>query len=78
MEELAAAVKQNNKILIVDAMSSFGGIPFDVSKLGIDFLASFSNKCIQGVSDFGIIIAKTSTLKSCEGNSRSLCLDLVG
>jgi len=78
LEELAAVAKQYGKTLIVDAMSSFGGIPFDVSDLGIDFLASSSNKCIQGVPGFGVIIAKRETLKKCAGNARSLCMDLVG
>ena len=36
------------KTSIVDAMSSFGGIPLDVDALGIDFLISSANKCIQG------------------------------
>jgi 2-aminoethylphosphonate-pyruvate transaminase len=78
LEELSAVVKSHGKILMVDAMSSFGGIPFDVSKLGIDFLASSSNKCIQGVPGFGIVIAKRETLQQCKGNARSHCLDLVG
>jgi len=75
---LAAVAKRHGKVLIVDAMSSFGGIPLDVGALGIDFLASSSNKCVQGVPGFGIIIARTASLTACEGNARSLCLDLVG
>ena len=78
LPQLSAVTKQYGKTLIVDAMSSFGGIPFDVSELGIDFLASSSNKCIQGVPGFGFVIAKRSTLEKCDGNARSLCMDLVG
>jgi len=78
IEELSAVVKRLGKILIVDAMSSFGAILFDAGKLGIDFLASSSNKCIQGVPGFGIVIAKRDTLKNCDKNARSLCMDLVG
>lgn len=57
-------------------MSSFGGIPLDVNELGIDFLISSSNKCIQGVPGFGFIIARRSELKYCKGVARSLSLDI--
>ena len=57
-------------------MSSFGGIPFDMADCGIDFLASSSNKCIQGVPGFAFVIAKRDELEKCGGNARSLCLDL--
>jgi len=78
IEELSGLVKAAGKTLIVDAMSSFGGIPFDIGKLGIDFLASSSNKCIQGVPGFGFVIARREALEQCAGNARSLCMDLVG
>ncbi|MCL2856320.1 MAG: 2-aminoethylphosphonate--pyruvate transaminase, partial [Oscillospiraceae bacterium] len=77
-EELSHIVKAAGKTLIVDAMSSFGGIPMDIGKLGIDFLVSSSNKCIQGVPGFGFVIAKRDVLEGCAGNARSLCMDLVG
>lgn len=77
LQEIAAVVKSYGKKLIVDAMSSFGGIPMDISKLGIDFLISSSNKCIQGVPGFGFVIARRKELTRCKGNARSLVLDLV-
>ena len=49
LKEIAHLVKMHGKKLIVDAMSSFGGVPLDVHELGIDFLISSANKCIQGV-----------------------------
>ncbi|ROS05427.1 2-aminoethylphosphonate--pyruvate transaminase [Sinobacterium caligoides] len=76
LEELAAISKQAGKTLIVDAMSSFGGIPLDVAALDIDFLISSANKCIQGVPGFGFIIAKQSQIEACKGRARSLSLDL--
>jgi 2-aminoethylphosphonate-pyruvate transaminase len=78
MEEIAGVVKSEGRTLIVDAMSSFGGIPFDAGRLGIDFLISSSNKCIQGVPGFAFVIAEKEGLSRCEGNARSLCLDLHG
>jgi 2-aminoethylphosphonate-pyruvate transaminase len=76
LADIAAVVKQAGKVFIVDAMSSFGGIPIDVDSLGIDFLISSSNKCIQGVPGFAFVIAKRSALQKCAGNARSLSLDL--
>lgn len=74
--EIARVVKAHQKVLIVDAMSSFGGVPVDMSALGIDFLISSANKCIQGVPGFGFIIARRSLLEQCKGVARSLSLDL--
>ncbi len=64
------------KTYIVDAMSSFGGYPIDFKACHIDFLISSSNKCIEGVPGFSFTIAKTSSLKSCEKQARTLTLDL--
>jgi 2-aminoethylphosphonate-pyruvate transaminase len=76
IEVIAEVVKKHNRIFIVDAMSSFGGIPIEMEKLGIDYLVSSSNKCIQGVPGFGFVIARKSLLEKCGGNARSLSLDL--
>lgn len=74
--EVAKVAKAHGKVLIVDAMSSFGGVPIDVPGLGIDFLISSANKCIQGVPGFGFVVAKIDELKKCRGQARSLSLDL--
>lgn len=76
LKEIAHLVKMHGKKLIVDAMSSFGGVPLDVHELGIDFLISSANKCIQGVPGFGFIIARCSELLHCKGVSKSLSLNI--
>ncbi|MCP9611030.1 2-aminoethylphosphonate--pyruvate transaminase [Coprobacter tertius] len=76
LKEIAGVVKKYDKKLIVDAMSSFGGIPLDVAELDIDFMISSANKCIQGVPGFGFVIARRKELMQCKGNARSLSLDL--
>ena len=76
LKEIAHLVKMHGKKLIVDAMSSFGGVPLDVHELGIDFLISSANKCIQGVPGFGFIIARRSELLHCKGVSKSLSLNI--
>ncbi|MCM3630157.1 2-aminoethylphosphonate--pyruvate transaminase [Paenibacillus glycanilyticus] len=74
--DVSAVVQRYNKVFIMDAMSSFGGIPMDVKELGIDYLISSANKCIQGVPGFGFVIARTEALLACKGQARSLSLDL--
>ena len=76
IKKIGEIVKKYNKIFILDAMSSFGGIHFNVPEHQIDFLISSSNKCIQGVPGFGFIIAKKSELLKCEGKARSHSLDI--
>lgn len=76
LDEIATCASSFNKILIVDAMSSFGGIPMDIGNLNIDVLISSSNKCIQGVPGFGFVIIKKTVINNCEGISRSHALDL--
>lgn len=68
--------KKYNKKFIVDAMSSFGSVDINVPELGITYLVSSANKCIQGVPGFSFIIAKVSDLKQTKGIARSLSLDL--
>ena len=76
IEMISKLSKEFGKTLIIDAMSSFGGMEINVPELGIDYLISSANKCIQGVPGFGFVIAKLEKLIACEGNSRSLSLDL--
>lgn len=76
IESFISVAKAHNKTVILDAMSSFGGIPMDIAELGVDFMISSANKCIQGVPGFGFVIAKQSELEKCKGQARSLSLDL--
>ncbi|GIO98999.1 2-aminoethylphosphonate--pyruvate transaminase [Paenibacillus lautus] len=76
LEMVSTLSREHGKTLIIDAMSSFGGMEIDVQGLGIDYLISSANKCIQGVPGFGFVIAKLDKLAACEGIARSLALDL--
>jgi 2-aminoethylphosphonate-pyruvate transaminase len=78
LPELAAVVKSRDKVLIVDAMSSFGAIPLDMAELDIDVMVSSSNKCIEGVPGFGYVICRRDLLEGSKGQSHSLALDLYG
>ena len=73
---VAKVVKAAGKTMIVDAMSSFGGMEIPVGELGIDFIVSSANKCIQGVPGFSFIICNREKLMESKGKARSLALDL--
>jgi len=75
--ELGRVVREEGCTFIVDAMSSFGGIPVDVRESCIDYLISSANKCIQGVPGFGFALARRELLVEAAGCARSLSLDLV-
>lgn len=76
LDEVAELCQRRGIRLIVDAMSSFSGIPIDMGRLGIEFLISSANKCIQGVPGFGFVIARRAALTACAGRARSVSLDL--
>jgi 2-aminoethylphosphonate-pyruvate transaminase len=69
-------VKKYKKTFIVDAMSSFGAYPTDFKTANIDYLVSSSNKNIEGLPGFAIVIARKSALEADKGNARSLSLDI--
>tara|TARA_R110002095_G_scaffold181107_8_gene158456 strand:+ start:2195 stop:3325 length:1131 start_codon:yes stop_codon:yes gene_type:complete len=74
--EVGKIVAEAGKDYILDAMSSFGGIPLSMEAFHIDYLISSANKCIQGVPGFGFVIANQSKLEQTAGFARSLSLDL--
>ncbi|MDD2968111.1 MAG: 2-aminoethylphosphonate--pyruvate transaminase [Clostridia bacterium] len=76
IESVAKVVKGAGRDFIVDAMSSFGAVDIPVEKLGIDFIISSANKCIQGVPGFAFIICNREKLQESKGKARSLSLDL--
>ncbi|MGI9414557.1 MAG: 2-aminoethylphosphonate--pyruvate transaminase [Hyphomicrobiales bacterium] len=76
LDALCAAVRAQNRRVIVDAMSSFGALPIDVDALGIDVLVSSANKCLEGAPGFAYVLARHDLLVRSQGRSHSLSLDL--
>lgn len=77
VEEIGAVVKGFQRTFIVDAMSSFGGIPLHMAESGIDHLAASANKCLEGVPGISFVIANRAQLQSSGGAARSISLDLL-
>jgi 2-aminoethylphosphonate-pyruvate transaminase len=75
--EAGEIIKRFGRSFLVDAMSSFGAYPLDLTQANIHFLVSSSNKCIEGVPGFSFILAEKDALQIARGNARSVSLDLV-
>ncbi len=73
--EIAHAARARGKLVMVDAMSSFGALPLDM-KDGYDVMVSSSNKCIEGVPGFSYVLVKRDMLVASKGMSHSVVLDL--
>jgi 2-aminoethylphosphonate-pyruvate transaminase len=76
LPDIAAVVKARDKLLIVDAMSSFGAIPIHMADMDIDVMISSANKCIEGVPGFAYVLCRRQLLEQSQGCSHSLALDL--
>jgi len=76
IREIGLVVKGYDRAYIVDAMSSLGAYPIPIEALGIDYLVSSSNKCIEGVPGFSFVLANKNSLKKTRGYARTLSMDL--
>ena len=75
-EAVGEIVRRLGRIYILDAMSSFGGMPISMESTGAHYLISSANKCVQGVPGFGFVIADRAQLEAAKGFARSHSLDL--
>jgi aspartate aminotransferase-like enzyme len=79
VEAIAALARAQGTEVIVDAMSSYAGIPIDVERMGADFLVSSSNKCIQGMAGLAFVICRRARLEAMTPiPGRSFYLNLAG
>lgn len=77
VEPVARLARAAGADVIVDAMSSYAGMPIDVDAMGADYLISSSNKCIQGMAGLSFVIARKKKLEALTSlPGRSSYLDL--
>ena len=76
LAEIAEVVRSAERSLIVDAISSFGGIPLDVNETPVDVLIASSNKCLEGAPGLVFAVVRNEVLAASEGNAASVVLDL--
>ncbi|CAF1232334.1 unnamed protein product [Rotaria sp. Silwood1] len=67
---------KGSTVYIVDSMSGFGAIPVSLRNGHITYIISSANKCIEGIPGFAFVICKRKHLLTCQGQARSLVLDL--
>lgn len=60
LEELSDLAREHGTPLIVDAMSSFGGIPIAHDRF--DYLIASANKCLEGMPGLSFVIARRDEL----------------
>ncbi len=53
IEEISRVAHQNGAVMIVDAVSSLGGVPLEMDAWGIDLCASASQKCLGATPGIG-------------------------
>ncbi|RMQ85483.1 hypothetical protein ALP97_03263 [Pseudomonas salomonii] len=76
LPDIAQVVKQHDKRLIIDAMSSFGALAIDAREVPFDALIAASGKCLEGVPGMGFVFADKQALAGAQGNCHSLAMDL--
>jgi 2-aminoethylphosphonate-pyruvate transaminase len=76
VEEIGRVAIARGKTYVVDSMSAFGGVEFDLVACHADFLVSSANKCLEGVPGLSFCLCRRDALVRTEGWSRTLSLDL--
>lgn len=62
--------------VIVDAMSTYGAVPLNLSELGIDYIFSSSNKGIHGFAGLSYVIFHKDRTEELKANGRAFYFDV--
>ena len=74
---LAAVAGRHGRRVIVDAVSAFGALPFDIGALPmVDAVSFTTNKCIEGLPGASFTVARQDRLTESAGNAQSWSFDL--
>ena len=79
LEEIASLCRRHETLLVVDAVTSLGGVPVDVDRLGIDVCYSGSQKCLScppGLSPFTMSERALAVVKQRRTPCQSWYLDM--
>jgi alanine-glyoxylate transaminase / serine-glyoxylate transaminase / serine-pyruvate transaminase len=68
IEEIGQICKRNQAIYIVDAVSSLGGMPFEMESWGIDMCASASQKCLGAPPGIAIVAVGPAAWEAIDRN----------
>jgi 2-aminoethylphosphonate-pyruvate transaminase len=71
------AVRAAGRRAIVDAVSAFGAVPFDLaSQPVVDALVFTANKCLEAPPGMAFVIGRIDRLEDCAGTADGWCFDL--
>ena len=76
LREIAEVTTAENRKLIVDAMSSFGSLPIDLTMISAEAIIASANKCLEGVPGMGFALIENAVLTNSKSNASTLSLDL--
>ena len=76
VDAVANIVEKHDRDLMIDAMSAFGAIELDASRIRFSSVVASSNKCLEGVPGMGFCLVRKSDIENCQGVCGSLSLDL--
>ena len=76
VQELCDLAHRFGAEVIVDCMSSYAGIPINITQWNAEYLVSSSNKCIQGMAGMVFVIFKKELLEKIKNNKRSYYFNL--
>jgi len=79
LEDIANLCRQHETLFVVDAVTSLGGVPVDVDRLGIDVCYSGTQKCLScppGLSPFTMSERALATVKRRRTPCQSWYLDM--
>ncbi len=75
---ICRAAARLGRRVIVDAVSAFGAMPFDLSQHAeVDAIVFTANKCLEGLPGIAFAVSPVARLKECAGNAGSWSLDLA-
>lgn len=75
LQQLGALCKQYRRPLLLDAVSSYGGVEIEFENWNLLACAATANKCLHGVPGVSFVVARRQALQA-PGHSPSLYLDL--
>jgi len=76
LEAVAEAVKTAGRLLLVDAMASFGALPIDLATTKIAAVLASSNKALEGPPGLAFALIDREVLGDAEARNPSLSFDL--
>ena len=75
---IGAVVRAAGRRLIVDAISAFGALPFDIAaQPEVDALVFTPNKCLESVPGMAFAVTPIERLEACTGQAGSWSFDLA-